>query len=140
MVFWYQFVVKKLKATIFLFKNYWRIGTNGYSKNQNNYQTLRFLTSHHYLVLSLLLMTFGGLVFFTYMIIVGHNLGVFMQNILVYGWSNNPISFDNSWHTLLNGGFYWHMINMGVINCCDLFFPKFHWVIVQISLKFVWLC
>jgi hypothetical protein len=42
-------------------------------------------------------MTFGGLAFF-YLCddIVGHNLGVFMQNILVYGQSNHPINFDNS--------------------------------------------
>jgi hypothetical protein len=71
-------------------------------KKPNNHPTHGNLAFGHYLVLSLLFMTIGVIIFCLCDDIVGHNLGVYMQNKLAYG---------QFLHTLSNGGICPHMIN-----------------------------
>jgi hypothetical protein len=47
----------------------------------------------------------------------------------IYWFIVSPISFNNSWLSLLSGCICPYVINMGSINCCNFFKLKFHWSI-----------
>jgi hypothetical protein len=58
----------------------------------------------------------------------------------IYWLVVETISFNNSQHTLLSEGISPYVTNMRIVNCYDFLKRKFHQLIVNDILKFIWLC